>query len=51
MTTDLLEINNFVVLIKQLNNTKTTLERCDLDDQVIGFSFYGRIPVFLETLK
>ena len=41
MTTDILEINNFVVLIEQSNDTKTTLERCDLDDQVIGFSFYG----------
>ena len=41
MTTDILEINNFVVLIEQSNDTKTTFERCDLDDQVIGFSFYG----------
>ncbi len=41
MTTDILEINNFIVLIEQSNDTKTTFERCDLDDQVIGFSFYG----------
>ena len=41
MTTDILEINNFVILIEQSNDTKTTFERCDLDDQVIGFSFYG----------
>lgn len=41
MTTDILEINNFIVLIEQSNDTKTTFDRCDLDDQVIGFSFYG----------
>lgn len=41
MTTDILEINNFVILIEQSNDTKTIIERCDLDDQVIGFSFYG----------
>jgi len=41
MTTDILEINNFVVLIEQSNDTKTTFEKCALDDQVIGFSFYG----------
>ncbi len=41
MTTDILEINNFVVLIEQSNDTKTIFERCNLDDQVIGFSFYG----------
>ena len=41
MITDILEINNFIVLIEQSNDTKTIIERCDLDDQVIGFSFYG----------
>ena len=41
MTTDILEINNFIILIEQSNARKTTFERCDLDDQVIGFSFYG----------
>jgi len=41
MTTDIVEINNFIVLIEQSNDTKTTFERCNLDDQVLGFSFYG----------
>ncbi len=41
MTTDILEIDNYIVLIEQSNDKKTTFERCDLDEQVIGFSFYG----------
>ncbi len=49
MTTDILEINNFIVLIEQSNERKTIIETCDLDDkaigfsdnQVLGFSFYG----------
>lgn len=41
MTTDILEINNYIVLIEQSNDTKTISERCDLDDEVIGFSFYN----------
>lgn len=41
MTADILDINNFIVLIEQSNDTKTIIEKCDLDDQVIGFSFYG----------
>lgn len=48
MTTDILEINNFIVLIEQSNDNKTITERCDLDDQVIGFSFYGSGDVELS---
>ncbi|HHC79242.1 MAG TPA: AraC family transcriptional regulator [Flavobacteriia bacterium] len=49
MITDIVEINNFIVLIEQSDEEKTIVEKCDLDDKaigfsddkVIGFSFYG----------
>lgn len=41
MTRDIIEINNFVVLIEQSIDEKTIVEKCDFGDQVIGFSFYG----------
>ncbi len=48
MTTDILEINDFVVLIEQSNCAETSFERCDLDEQVIGISFYGSGDVELS---
>ena len=53
MTTDIIEINNFIVLIEQSNADKTIVEtcdveKCDLGEQVIGFSFYGSGNVELE---
>lgn len=49
MTTDILEINNFIVLIEKSSDTKAIVERCDLDDQVLGFSFYGSGSVELNV--
>lgn len=48
MTTDILEINNFIVLIEQSDDQKPTVEYCMLDDQVIGFSFYASGDVEIE---
>ncbi|MCB0497423.1 MAG: helix-turn-helix transcriptional regulator [Cyclobacteriaceae bacterium] len=48
MTTDIIEINNFVVLIEQSNEAKPVMARCDLDDQVIGILFYGSGNVVLD---
>lgn len=41
MTRDVLEINNFIVLIEQSVAQETVVEQCGFDEQVIGFSFYG----------
>lgn len=41
MTRDVLEINNFIVLIEQSIAQETIVEQCGFDEQVIGFSFYG----------
>lgn len=48
MTTDILEINNLIVLIEQSNDEIPTIANCELDDRVIGFSFYASGNVELE---
>lgn len=50
MTTDIIEINDFIVLIEQSNAEKTTIEKCSFDDDIIGFSFYGSGNVTLNIL-
>ena len=39
--TDIIDINNYIVLVEQSDDKKETTETCLLDDKVIGFSFYG----------
>lgn len=41
MITDITEVNNFIVLIEQSNSQKMVTQKCDLDDKVIGISFYN----------
>ncbi len=48
MTTDIIEINNFIVLIEQSNAEKTIVQKCEIDGDVIGFAFYGSGNVELE---
>ncbi|WP_103072559.1 helix-turn-helix domain-containing protein [Aquimarina sediminis] len=48
MTRDIIEINNFVVLIEESTAEKTIVEKCDFGDPVIGFSFYGSGDVKLS---
>ncbi len=48
MTTDIIEINNFIVLIEQSYANKITTENCGLDDEIIGISFYGSGDVALN---
>jgi len=40
MITDIVEINNFVVLIEKSISNKTVIQACNLNDQIIGISFY-----------
>jgi AraC-like DNA-binding protein len=48
MTTDIIEINNFIVLIDQSNAEKTIVQKCDIYADAIGFAFYSSGNVELE---
>jgi AraC family transcriptional regulator, transcriptional activator of the genes for pyochelin and ferripyochelin receptors len=48
MTTDIIEINNFIVLIEQSNAEKTIVQKCEIDGEAVGFAFYGSGNVELE---
>ena len=48
MTTDILEVNDFIVLIEQSYATKTVVQKCEIDGDSIGFAFYGSGNVELE---
>ncbi len=48
MTTDIIEINNFIVLIEQSNASKIFIQKCEVDTDVVGFAFYGSGNVELE---
>ncbi|MGL1887594.1 MAG: AraC family transcriptional regulator [Reichenbachiella sp.] len=41
MTRDIIELNDFVILIEQSNSAKPVEEICSFEDEVIGFTFYG----------
>lgn len=48
MTTDIIEVNNFIVLIEQSNSDKEFVQRCEIDGDAVGFAFYGSGNVELE---
>ncbi len=48
MTTDILEISNFIVLIEQSNAEKTFIQKCQIDGDAVGFAFYSSGNVELE---
>ena len=48
MTTDIIELNNFIVLIEQSNAEKTFVQKCEIDGDAVGFAFYGSGNVELE---
>lgn len=48
MTTDIVEINNFIVLIEQSNAQKTFVQKCEIDGDAVGFAFYSSGNVELE---
>jgi len=41
MTRDIIEINDFLVLIEHSTAEKTIVDKCGFEEEVIGFSFYG----------
>ena len=48
MTTDIIEINEFIVLIEQSNASKTFIQKCEVDTDIVGIVFYGSGHVELE---
>lgn len=48
MTTDIIELNDFIVLIEHSNTTKTIIQKCEIDGDAVGFAFYGSGNVELE---
>ncbi|MFB9076548.1 helix-turn-helix domain-containing protein [Flavobacterium procerum] len=48
MTTDIIEVNNFIVLIEQSNSNKEFIQKCEIDGDAVGFAFYGSGNVELE---
>lgn len=48
MTSDIIELNNYIVLIEQSNAEKKIIETCELDGDIMGFAFYGSGNVELE---
>jgi len=49
MTTDIIQVNNFIVLVEQSVAEKTIIEKCGFEEEVIGFAFYGSGNVELEV--
>ncbi|MCP4439353.1 MAG: helix-turn-helix transcriptional regulator [Aureispira sp.] len=41
MKRDIIEINNFIVLIEQSDAEKPIVEKCGFEEPVLGFAFYG----------
>jgi AraC-like DNA-binding protein len=48
MTTDIIELNDFIVLIEQSNTSKTIIQKCGIEGDAVGFAFYGSGNVELE---
>jgi len=48
MTTDVIEVNDFIVLIEKSNSPKTIIQQCEIDGDAIGFAFYGSGNVEVE---
>ena len=48
MTTDIIELNNFIVLIEQSKAAAPFVQKCSIDTDVVGFAFYGSGNVELE---
>lgn len=51
MTRDIIDINNFIVLIEHSSAEKTFVEKCGFDSGVIGIAFYGQGEVELNIVK
>lgn len=50
MTRDIIEVNNFIVLIEHSTTGKTFVEKCGFESGVIGIAFYGTGEVELNIV-
>jgi hypothetical protein len=41
MTTDIVDLNNFIVLIEQSHTAEPIVQECTIETDVVGFAFYG----------
>lgn len=48
MTSDIIELNDFIVLIETTDAQEAETAKCGFDDDVIGITFYGSGDVLLE---
>ncbi|MCR9250860.1 MAG: AraC family transcriptional regulator [bacterium] len=48
MNREILEINDFMVLLEQSSSEQTVIETCDFEEPVIGMAFYGSGDVSLK---
>lgn len=48
MTTDIVEINDFIVLIEKSDSDKDIVQKCKIDGDAVGFAFYSSGDVELE---
>ncbi len=48
MTRDIIELNDFIVLIEYSEAEETIVDKCRFDEEVIGFAFYGSGDVELS---
>lgn len=51
MIRDVIDINNFIVLIEHSSAGKTFVEKCGFESGVIGIAFYGKGEVELNIVK
>lgn len=49
MTTDIIEIDDFIVLIDKTDAQEAELFQCQFDDHIVGISFYGSGHVDIEV--
>ena len=49
MTTDIIEVNNFVVLVDSVDAEEAKLFKCQFDDETVGVSIYGSGNVEIEV--
>ncbi len=48
MITDIIEVNNFIILIEQSNAKTSIVQKCEIDGDAVGFAFYSSGNVELE---
>ena len=48
MTRDIIDINDFTVLVEEANSDKLIVDACSFDEPVIAVAFYGAGDVLLK---